>query len=101
MPKRRVLRVAVVALRSFAVAASLFSLSALASIIGQLVRGKTDVVYPLFSAFLIGAAVAALFFVLSEAGMILIGLEEQQDRLRERLEEMNSGAAENRTEESE
>jgi hypothetical protein len=98
------LRIAVVALRGFAIAAGLFALSGLASVISQIVRGKTELVFPFFSMFLLGLAAAAAFFVLSESGVILIRLEEQGEHLQQqlyRLRDSSSGAAKESAEESE
>lgn len=101
MSKRRGLRVAVVALKAFAVAAGLFSLSGLVSVISLIAKKKMEFAAPFFSFFLLGAVAAAVLFLLSEAGVILIRLEEQGEVLHELLETISSGAMEESPEENE
>lgn len=94
MPEsRRGLRAAIVILRIFAIAGVMFALSALGGLFSSLVRGQGKYIPPLTVYFLAGVAVATLFYFLGEAGVILLRLEAQEERLREWIEETGSGAS--------
>lgn len=97
---RRGMRVAIVALKAFSLTALLLALSAVGSLISQLVKGSTKFVSELFVLLAAGLAATAVFYLLSEAGVVLLRLEEQQEELREQVAQLSSDTMQKRDEEN-
>lgn len=90
---RPALRVAVVLLKAFAVGGVVFALGALAAATSEFIGHRYQNIVPWFGFCMLGLAAAAVLYLLSEAGVILLDLEEQSALLQEKIEELQKGAS--------
>jgi hypothetical protein len=92
MPQsRRGLAVAVWTLRILAIAAGMFAVVGILSLLVSRQRPEmaaTGLIIGILSFVLMGAAATAIFYVLGEAGEILARLENQGERMKQMLEEL-------------